>query len=148
VTLAGVSINLTLALASAAGLVLLGSALRLMHPEATSQGFSNVFAITTLQGVQGSFGWELAITALKAGLLVNLVLFTFNVLPIPPLDGFGILESLAPPSFAPLLVKLRMLGWILLLVLILSGILSFVLLPGIAVAMILNLAAGGMTGWS
>lgn len=148
VTVAGVSINLMLALASAAGLVLLGSVLRLMYPEASSQGFSNLIAVATLQDVPGSFGWELAITALKAGILINLVLFTFNVLPIPPLDGFGILESFAPASFAPLLVKLRTLGWIVLLVLIVSGILTFVLLPGYAVAILLNLAAGAMTGWA
>jgi Zn-dependent protease len=148
VTLAGVSVNWLLAMGCAAGLLFLGSALRLMYPDATSQGFSNVFAVAMLQGVPGHFGWELAITALKAGILVNLVLFTFNVLPIPPLDGFGVLESLAPPSFAPLLVKLRAVGWIVLLVLIVSGILSYVLIPGIAVAAILNLVAGLMTGWA
>jgi len=62
---------------------------------------------------------------------VNMILFNFNILPIPPLDGFGVLESLAPPSLAPLVASLRSIGWMVLLVLIISGVVSYLFLPGV-----------------
>jgi Zn-dependent protease len=148
VTLAGVSVNLMLALASTAGLLAVGSALRLAYPDATSEGFAIIVADCRIHGAAAGPAWELAITALKAGIIVNMILFTFNVLPIPPLDGFGVLESLAPASFAPLIVSLRSTGWILLIVLIATGILGYVLVPGLLAAILMNGAVAWETGWS
>jgi len=81
-------------------------------------------------------------------MLVNVVLFTFNALPIPPLDGFGVLESLAPASLMPLVAAARPLGWVLLLVLIASGVMTYVLLPGYFAALLLNVLVALMTGWA
>ncbi len=148
VTLAGVSINFLLAAASAAGLLAIGAALRLAHPEATSTGFSFVFSDAALAGLPGIGAWELAILDMKQGLLVNTVLFALNVLPIPPLDGFGVLESVLPTSFAAVVEKLRPLGMVLLLLLVVFGVTSFLLLPAMVFAAILNLAVATMTGWS
>jgi len=58
------------------------------------------------------------------------------------------LESLAPRSLAPLVAWLRSIGWIVLWGLVLAGVLSYVLLPGIIFAMLLNLVVGLMTGWA
>jgi Zn-dependent protease len=147
VTLAGVSVNMMLALACAAGLLAVGSVLRIAHPAATSEGFMMTFAQVKLQGVANAATWELVVTGLKQGLLVNLVLFNFNILPIPPLDGYGVLESLAPAGLSKLVTGLRPIGSILLLVLIVSGVMTYFLLPGIIFGLLLNLAVGAMTGW-
>ena len=147
VTVAGISLNLMLAMASVAGLLAVGSLLRILYPEASSQGFAMIFDEATFTGLPGGEFWEFAVTALKMGLVVNLVLFTFNVLPIPPLDGFGILESLAPQSLQLVLARFRSLGWLVLLGLIISGLLSLVMLPAILLAVALNLLAGAATGW-
>jgi Zn-dependent protease len=61
--------------------------------------------------------------------VVNVLLALFNLLPIPPLDGFGVLESLLPRSLAPLAVFLRRWGMVLLLLVIFSGSLRFILAP-------------------
>jgi Zn-dependent protease len=54
---------------------------------------------------------------------LNVVLAVFNLLPIPPLDGFHILEGLVPPSWDGILAFLRQYGmWILLLLLIGGGV--------------------------
>ena len=148
VTLAGVSINLLLALACAAGLLAVGSALRIAYADGTSEGFMVPFVQVKLQGVANAATWELVITGLKAGMYINLFLFTLNILPIPPLDGYGVLESLAPKALTQFVASLRSFGFILLIVLIVSGLLFYLVIPGILVGALLNWRVGVMTGWA
>jgi len=61
--------------------------------------------------------------------LINIILAVFNLLPIPPLDGFGVVESLVPPSWYPVVGQMRRWGMLLLLVVIFSGALSSILEP-------------------
>lgn len=56
---------------------------------------------------------------LAMGVNINLLLFAFNLLPIPPLDGFTILLGLLPAELAYRLEPLRRYGALPLLVLIL-----------------------------
>lgn len=57
-----------------------------------------------------------AFTFLMVGMQINLLLFGFNLLPIPPLDGFTILVGLLPPELAYRLEGLRQYGAMILLV--------------------------------
>lgn len=52
------------------------------------------------------------------GVQINLLLFAFNLMPIPPLDGFTILMGILPPEMAYRLTPLRQYGTIILLVVI------------------------------
>jgi len=47
----------------------------------------------------------------KAGVLVNLALFAFNLFPIPPLDGGRILTSLLPHKYAYQFAKIEPYGF-------------------------------------
>jgi Zn-dependent protease len=49
------------------------------------------------------------------GILVNLMLAVFNMLPIHPLDGSGVLEGLLPESLALAYAKMRPYGFLILL---------------------------------
>jgi Zn-dependent protease len=61
--------------------------------------------------------------------LVNVSLAIFNLLPIPPLDGFGVVESLAPPAAIPAVMWLRRFGFVILIVMMFTGMLGFVMRP-------------------
>lgn len=52
------------------------------------------------------------------GVQINLLLFAFNLMPIPPLDGFTILMGILPPEMAYQLRPLRQYGTLILLAVI------------------------------
>ena len=65
----------------------------------------------------------------QAGVLVNLGLGIFNLLPIPPLDGSNILAGLLPPRLAQSYMQSGKYGFIILIVLFLSGAVHKVIVP-------------------
>ena len=69
---------------------------------------------------------------LIAGVWINLVLCIFNFLPIPPLDGSRILMGLLPDKMAASYMRVERYGFIIILVLAFSGVLSKVILPVIS----------------
>ncbi|BAO81595.1 Zn-dependent protease [Serpentinimonas raichei] len=60
----------------------------------------------------------------QAGLLVNLVLFVLNMLPLPPLDGGRILVGLLPPQPSQAVARIEPFGFIIVLVLLFTGLLG------------------------
>jgi Zn-dependent protease len=61
---------------------------------------------------------------LYAFFTLNVGLFVFNLLPIPPLDGSKILGSILPSSFESALEALEQFGFILLFIAVFTGLLS------------------------
>ena len=66
---------------------------------------------------------------LLQAILVNLVLGTFNLIPIPPLDGSKILAALAPRDWMRKILEWERYGFILVLVFLYAGLLDKVLMP-------------------
>jgi Zn-dependent protease len=74
-------------------------------------------------------------------LYINLILGTFNLLPIPPLDGGRILAGLLPPRPAALLSRIEPFGFLLVVFLIFfTDLWQLVLAP--AIFFLVNLLAG------
>ncbi len=71
---------------------------------------------------------------LIASVWINLVLCIFNFLPIPPLDGSRILTGLLPDDLARSYMQIERYGFIIILLLAFSGLLSRVILPIISFA--------------
>lgn len=71
---------------------------------------------------------------LVASIWINLVLCIFNFLPIPPLDGGRIMTGLLPEHLARTYASFERYGFIVILLLAFSGILSTVIFPVIRFA--------------
>ncbi|MDP3678341.1 MAG: site-2 protease family protein [Methylotenera sp.] len=69
----------------------------------------------------------------KAGVMINIVLMVLNLLPLPPLDGGRIAVSLLPHHLAQPFAQLERYGFIILIVLLFTGVLSKILMPLIGV---------------
>ena len=60
----------------------------------------------------------------QAGILVNVVMFVFNLFPLPPLDGGRILVGLLPYKQAELVSRIEPYGFFIVMGLVLMGIVS------------------------
>lgn len=69
------------------------------------------------------------------GVLINLILGVFNLFPVPPLDGSKILAGFLPEKGAVALYRMERYGFILIILLLMSGVLQHVLLPLVSAGM-------------
>ena len=60
----------------------------------------------------------------RAGVLTNVVMFAFNLFPLPPLDGGRILVGLLPWKQASLLARVEPWGFFIVMGLVIAGVLS------------------------
>lgn len=142
VSLAGVGVNLLLALVCSALLLLTVIILRWRHPglSLSIKALVNPDILVAIQGVPWPYLWTSIIEALKFGVWINLILFNLNILPIPPLDGYGVVESLTPDGLRRLMERVRVAGIIAVLLLLMTGALNYMLLPAVIVDRILKFA--------
>jgi Zn-dependent protease len=63
------------------------------------------------------------------GINISVYLGVFNLLPVHPLDGSHILEGLLPPKQAMVFSRMASYGWIILMVLLFSGIFRVLIDP-------------------
>lgn len=77
-----------------------------------------VLVVLVTQGVQERFFVEMA----RAGILVNLVMWAFNLFPLPPLDGGRILVGLLPWKLANQVARIEPFGFFIVLALVVMGI--------------------------
>lgn len=77
-----------------------------------------VLVVLVTSGVQERFFVEMA----RAGILVNLVMWAFNLFPLPPLDGGRILVGLLPWRVANQVARIEPFGFFIVLALVVMGV--------------------------
>lgn len=70
----------------------------------------------------------------QAGVLTNLVMFAFNLFPIPPLDGGRVLTSLLPNRYAYKFARIEPYGFFIVMGLVMLNLLYFWMVPVMKIA--------------
>jgi Zn-dependent protease len=118
VGVAGPASNLLMA---AGVTVVLGVSMVVMGPAAFSQNL-NMTSVLKFSP-DSPLEWVAMVGA------INIVLASFNLIPLPPLDGSWVLGALLPRVLQPLFDGLRRFGPVLLLFLFLSRAINYLLIP-------------------
>ena len=85
-----------------------------------------IFAVVlTATDVSEDFPHKVA----QAGIVTNLLIFAFNLFPLPPLDGGRVLTSMLPHSLAFKFAKIEPYGFFILLALLYFNVLAFWVQP-------------------
>ena len=80
-----------------------------------------------------------------AGVFFNIIIMVLNLVPLPPLDGGRILVSLLPQRVARHVARIEPYGFMILILLLLTGVLGTMLWPAIGALMAL---VAGLFGFS
>ena len=81
-------------------------------------GWTVLAYVLVALGTEERFFLEMA----QAGMLVNVVMFAFNLFPLPPLDGGRILVGLLPMRQAVAVSRVEPYGFFIVLALVISGV--------------------------
>ncbi|MBD5641110.1 MAG: site-2 protease family protein, partial [Desulfovibrio sp.] len=73
--------------------------------------------------------YSFAISSLQAGVIINFGLGWLNLIPVPPLDGSKILAYFLSPRLAAQYLQIGRYGFIILIVLLATGLLGMTLGP-------------------
>ncbi len=88
----------------------------------------SLFFVLDAAGMDEEYFFRVA----KAGIVANLVLFAFNMFPLPPLDGGRIMVSLLPDRLAYRFARLEPYGFFIMLGLMMLNLLHYWMIPVIA----------------
>jgi Zn-dependent protease len=123
ISLAGPAANMTAAAAALVSILIL----KLLSPDLT--GFLRSFLVYKQGFPRGFYPLQGLALILFYAVLINTYLAVFNLIPVPPLDGSGVLAGLLPDEAARRYDRIRPFGFIIVLGLIYLGFLDIIIRP-------------------
>jgi len=111
----------------AAGLFLILMLLKLSSPA------GELLVNQAARGVAGDYGWTgVLATMAYSGVVINLILAIFNLIPVSPLDGAAVLSGLLPDWLARPLDSIQSFGFVILIGLLWLGVPYYLFSPVIS----------------
>jgi Zn-dependent protease len=127
--IAGPLSNFTLAYLCFTLYLIVGVGFHHLFPDASVPIHIDFFSPISFQNVSFEAVWFVLFEILSFGMVINVVLGVFNLIPFPPLDGSWILKALLPTKIMGFFGKLQIYGFILLLIALRFGLLDIFFYP-------------------
>jgi Zn-dependent protease len=108
---------------------ILGLVLRHAVPDAEIANFSSLSSDVHMDGFAGARAVSLLAMALRWGVIINIVLCCFNLIPLPPLDGGHVAGSLFPRSIGRLYARLGPYALLIFVALLQTSVFHRLMLP-------------------
>jgi Zn-dependent protease len=87
-----------------------------------------LFFVMDAANIEETYFYEVA----RAGVKINLVLFAFNLFPLPPLDGGRVMTSVLPMRWAFRFARLEPYGFFIMIGLMMLNLLNYWMIPVIS----------------
>lgn len=91
--------------------------------------FIGVRILTPFQEFIPFFIYDPLIMIIQATININIVLASFNLIPVPPLDGGRIILGVLPGKYSQVAEKYEQFGFLIVVVLIITGLTKYFVLP-------------------
>lgn len=110
---AGATANFMIAGLSLGALVGVSFVMKCGWPEMNVGSFSDFLRAPEITGIPAAQAWSVLLQVLKCFFVVNIVLGILNLMPVPPLDGSVVLESLLPRNWRLYFRLVRVFGFVI-----------------------------------
>ncbi len=117
-----------------------------IYPETAVPATWDVFSPLAMPDIRFEAFWFVLLHVLSAGMVLNVVLGVFNLIPFPPLDGSWIVKALLPKRAVTVFGKVQQFGFIFLIVAMHFHLLEVLFYPAILIIALFQLIAGFYSG--
>lgn len=126
--------------------LLVGLLFTRLYPHTPAPFILDILSPIALNDVPFEAVWFVLFKILSFGMIINVFLGVFNLIPFPPLDGSWILKALLPQKFSIYFGRIQIFGFILLLVALRFGLLEIFFYPAILIIGLFQVIAGFCLG--